>query len=303
MGQGKGHPTLSQLMWHVPDAIAAEGVPQVSGDCHHDQEISVDENGYPTIFGSILSAEVAVDEDGYPIIFGAIIAGGNEAMQDDDSLPSIKPINPNGRARKLEVNAAAKALQEDDVANGVAPPVKKKMKGKQSSKAQTLKAKMIQKWHPQEAEAKPKAVSKAKAKPKTKAKAKAKPKPVSKAKAKGDEPQAVGDEPQAEGDAQAQQVGTACKRGIKNSDAVILSAYGSSNASTGRFDIQGKCKLKDGSNKVIGILGFSEKEPFGHNVWQALLKKMNEESGEHTKGDMFMLRDELIACCKAGQPC
>ena len=126
MGQGKGHPTMSQLMGHVPDAIAAEGIPQVSGDCHHDQEISVDENGYPTIFGSILSAEVAVDEDGYPIFFGAIIAGGNEAMQDDDSLPSIKPINPNGRARKLEVNAAAKALQEDDVANGVAPPVKKK---------------------------------------------------------------------------------------------------------------------------------------------------------------------------------
>ena len=54
-------------------------------------------------------------------------------------------------------------------------------------------------------------------------------------------------EPKAEGDAQAQQVRTAGKRGVKNADAVIMSAYGSSNASTGRFDIQGTCKLADGS--------------------------------------------------------
>ena len=105
------------------------------------------------------------------------------------------------------------------------------------------------------------------------------------------------------GDAQAQQVRKACKRCIKNTDAVIMSAYGSSNASTGRFDIQGKCKLADGSIKTIGILCFLEKEPFGEQVWKALLKKINDERGEHTKGEMLMLRDELFASGKAGQPC
>ena len=110
-------------------------------------------------------------------------------------------------------------------------------------------------------------------------------------------------EPKAEGDAQAQQVRTACNRGIKNADAVIMSAHGSSNASTGRFDIQGKCKLADGSIKPMSILGFYEQQPFGEEVWKALLKKINDESGEHTKGAMLMLRDELIACCKAGHPC
>ena len=95
-----------------------------------------------------------------------------------------------------------------------------------------MKAKLIQQWHqseedPQEAEASKE--------PHTKR--------VSK-RAKCTEPKE--DEPKAEGDAQAQQVRTACKRGIKNADAVIMSAYGSSNASTGRFDIQGKCKLADG---------------------------------------------------------
>ena len=51
------------------------------------------------------------------------------------------------------------------------------------------------------------------------------------------------------------------------------------------------------------VLGDYEKEPFGEQVWKALLKKINDESGEHTKGEMLLLRDELIASCKAGNPC
>jgi hypothetical protein len=223
-------------------------------------------------------SEAAVDEDGYPTIFVDIImAEGKEAMRDDDSFPNIKPINPNVRARKLEVNAAAQALLEEGLANGVAPPVKKQLKSKQTTKPKTLKSRMMEQWHPS-AEAKPKA------KPKPVSKAKAKPK------AKCTEPKE--DEPKAEGDAQAQQVRTACRRGIKNADAVIMSAHGSSTASTGRFDIQGKCKLADGSIKPMGILGFYEQQPFGEEVWKALLKKINDESGEHTKGAMLMLRVE-----------
>ena len=82
-----------------------------------------------------------------------------------------------------------------------------------------------------------------------------------------------------------------------------MSAYGPSNASTGRFDIQGKCKLADGSIKAIGILGFCEQAPFGEKAWKGLMKKLHDEGGEHTKGEMLLLRDELIACCKAGYPC
>jgi hypothetical protein len=264
-----------------------------------DPEVVLDEHGWPTLFGDIIMSEVPVDEYGYPTIFGDIIEGmeamqdddslpsmaeGKEAMQDDDSLPSIKPINPNVRARKLEVNAAAKALLEDDLAKGVAPTVKKRLKSKQpTKKTKNLKAQMIQQWHqseedPQEADASKE--------PHTKR--------VSKTKE---------DEPKAEGDAQAQQVRTACNRGIKNADAVIMSAHGSSNASTGRFDIQGKCKLADGSIRTIGILGFCSQEPFGEQVWKALLKTINDASGHHTKGSMVMMRDEFIACCKAGLPC
>ena len=286
-----------------------------------DPEVVLDEHGWPTLFGDIIMSEVPVDEYGYPTIFGDIIEGmeamqdddslpsmaegkeamqdddslpsmaeGKEAMQDDDSLPSIKPINPNVRARKLEVNAAAKALLEDDLAKGVAPTVKKRLKSKQpTKKTKNLKAQMIQQWHqseedPQEADASKE--------PHTKRVSK-------RAKCTGPKE----DEPKAEGDAQAQQVRTACNRGIKNADAVIMSAHGSSNASTGRFDIQGKCKLADGSIKPMGILGFYEQQPFGEEVWKALLKKINDESGEHTKGAMLMLRDELIASCKAGHPC
>ena len=55
--------------------------------------------------------------------------------------------------------------------------------------------------------------------------------------------------------------------------------------------------------KTMGILGSCEQEPFGEQVWKALLKKINDECGEHTKGAMLMLRGELIASCKAGHPC
>ena len=306
MGEGKGDPTMSQQL-DVPDAIDAEVGdcsldPEVSGDCPLDPEVGVDEDGYPTIFGDIIMSEAAVDEDGYPTIFVDIImAEGKEAMQDDDRFPSIKPINPNVRARKLEVNAAAQALLEEGLANGVAPPVKKRLKSKQTTKSKTLKSRMIEQWHPSaEASKEPhtKRVSKAKAKPKPVSKAKAKPK------AKCTEPKE--DEPKAEGDAQAQQVRTACRGGIKHADAVIMSAFGSSNACTCRFDIQGKCKLADGTIRKIGILGFNgqlEKWAFFANLQKTLLHKMNSESGLHTKGEMISHRDELIASCKAGHPC
>ena len=92
-------------------------------------------------------------------------------------------------------------------------------------------------------------------------------------------------------------------KGIKDADALILSAHGSCNAETGRFDIKGKCTLPDGSCKTIGILGFEEKESFGVQVWQTLMAKINEAKGKHTKGQIMMLRDKLIADCKAGHPC
>ena len=83
------------------------------------------------------------------------------------------------------------------------------------------------------------------------------------------------------------------QKGIKNADALILSAHGS--ASKGRFDIQGKCTLPDGSCKTIGILGFVEKEHFGWKVWNTLLAKINDAKGKHTKGEIVMLRYKLIA--------
>ena len=118
------------------------------------------------------------------------------------------------------------------------------------------------------------------------------------------EPKAKEDDPKADSDAQALQVGTSCGKGIKNADALILSAFGSGpNAVTGRFDIQGQCILADGSRKSIGILGFYEKESFGVQVWQTLMDKINDAKGKHTKGEIMMLRDKLIADCKAGHPC
>ena len=96
-----------------------------------------------------------MDENGWPTIFGSIINGDGEfdgvnvdSMECDQGLPSLQPINPNVRARKLEVIAAAKAKLEQDVANGVAPPIKKSLKTKQPAQKKCLKAKMIQQWHP-----------------------------------------------------------------------------------------------------------------------------------------------------------
>ena len=104
-------------------------------------EVPVDEYGYPTIFGDIMKGMEAMQDDGSL----PSMVEGKEAMQGDDSLPSIKPINLNVGARKLEVNAAAKALLEDHVANGVARQVKKGLKRKQpTKKTKNLKAKMIQ---------------------------------------------------------------------------------------------------------------------------------------------------------------
>ena len=96
---------------------------------------------------------------------------------------------------------------------------------------------------------------------------------------------------------------TKCRKCIKDADALILSATGSCNAVTGRFDIKGKVTLPDGSCKNIGILGFEEKASFGVEVWTTLIAKINDAKGKHTKGELMMLRDKLIASRKAGQPC
>ena len=90
---------------------------------------------------------------------------------------------------------------------------------------------------------------------------------------------------------------------IKYADALILSAHGSCNADTGRFDIKGKCQLPDGSCKSIGILGYNCQEAFGKQVWESLMAKINDAKGKRTKGELVMLRDKLIASCKARQPC
>ena len=318
MGECKG--TRSIEHDDVQSANDGGDVSNVDDDCKLDPDIVVDECGYPTIFGSILMSQVAVGEDGYPTIFGSILKGDGEfegvnvdSMDCDEGLPSIRPINPNVRARKLEVNKVAKAKLEQDVANGVAPSTKKRLKSKQAVKKKTLKATMIQQWHPSDPH--PKAKSKAKdAQPKAKSKAKAKtkpsPKPKATRKSKAEveeeaQPKAKAkeDDPKADSDAQALQVGTACRKGITNADALILSAHGSCNAATGRFDIQGKCTLPDGSCKNIGILGFCEKDFFGVQVWNTLLAKINDAKGKHTKGEIVMLRDKLIAGYKAGHPC
>ena len=312
------------------DVQSANDGPNVDVDCKLDTEVDVDECGYPTIFGSILMNQIALDKDGFPTIFGSILKGGDEsggvvvemedaAMECDEDLPGIKPINPNVRARKLEVNGVAKARHEDDLAAGIAPAVKKRLNSKQPVKTKTLKARMLQQWHqseedPQAAEASKdphnkRGSKRAKCKPiepkkdEPKAEAAKDPKPKTKRvkdkRLEGQE--AVSEDKKFDG--QVNEVGTACKKKIKHADAVIISAYGSSNASTGRYDIQGKVKLADGSYKNMGILGFTEKEAFGEKVWTALLAKMNDASCQHSKGDMVMLRDELILSCKAGQPC
>ena len=112
-----------------------------------DPEVVLDDQGWPTIFSDINMAGVAVDDDGYPTIFGDLIEGMQAIQEDEvatagataagsaagaaaaaaagsdgavaasavaaagaaeDNLPSIRPINPNVRARKLQVNAVAK---------------------------------------------------------------------------------------------------------------------------------------------------------------------------------------------------
>ena len=78
---------------------------------------------------------------------------------------------------------------------------------------------------------------------------------------------------------------------------------GQKNTATGRFDIQGRCTLPDGSCKTIGIIGFYEKKSFGVQVWETLKTKINGAKGQLSKGDIVLLRDELLARCRAGHPC
>ena len=94
-----------------------------------------------------------------------------------------------------------------------------------------------------------------------------------------------------------------CRKGIKYAEAVILTACGSCNGATGRYDIQGKCLFPDGTNKKVGIIGFSCQESFGKKVWDILIHKINEAKGKITKGDIIKLRDELIASFKSGHQC
>ena len=135
MGEGKG--TRSIEHDDVQSANDGGDVSNVDADCKLDPDIAEDECGYPTIFGSILMNQVAVDEDGWPTIFGSILNGDGEfegvnvdSMECDEDLPSIQLINPNVRSRKLEVKRVAKAKLAEDVANGVAPPIKKRLKAK-----------------------------------------------------------------------------------------------------------------------------------------------------------------------------
>ena len=167
-------------------------------------------------------------------------------------------------------------MVEENAAKGIAPTKHKKLKNKQPKKT-NLKAQKIAQWDPQ---------GKAKAKEDENAKDEAQEDDEPK---KEDEPTLEEDEPK--------------PKKIKDANAVILSAYGSSNADSGRFDIQGKCKFSDGSTRSIGILGFCTKEPYGEQVWKALLRNIADASGHHTKGAMVKMKDEFIACCKAGLPC
>ena len=209
MGEGKG--TLSTEDDDVQSANDGGDVSNVDADCKLDPDIAVDECGYPTIIGSILMSQVAVDEDGYPTIFGSIFKGDGEfedvnvdSMECDEGLPYIQPINPNVRARKLEVNGVATAKVEEDVANGVAPPIKKAVKKKTLEK-KTLKAKMIQQWHPSDTHA-------------AEASKGQRNKRVPK-RGKPTEPKAKEEDP-------------ACRKGMKYADALTLSAHGSCNAAT-----------------------------------------------------------------------
>ena len=87
-----------------------------------DPELVLDEHGWSTLFGDILQGLQAMQDDNS----SPSMVAGNEVVLGDYSLPTIKPINPNVKARKLEVTAAAKASLEDDLENGIAPTVRKK---------------------------------------------------------------------------------------------------------------------------------------------------------------------------------
>ena len=239
-----------------------------------DIDVDLDQDGYPTIFDSILRSHVALDEDGYPTMFGSILKGDSmDSMEEcDQCWPDIEPINPNIRSRKVQVNEVAKAKKAEAVANGVQPQIQKRLKRKQAVKQTTFKARMIQQMYPSD-------------------------QPKEAAEASGHHTKKVQQKHQVD------QKATKCKKCIKDANAVIMTAHGSCNAISGRFDIKGKVKLPDGTGKNIGILGFEEKASFGVEVWTALMAKVNEEKGQLTKGELLLLRDKLIASCKAGQPC
>ena len=55
--------------------------------------------------------------------------------------------------------------------------------------------------------------------------------------------------------------------------------------------------------KQRGRVFFCEKEYVGVQVWETLMTKINGAKGQLSKGDIVMLRDKLIAGCKAGHPC
>jgi hypothetical protein len=81
--------------------------------------VAVDDDGYPTIFGDLIEGMQALQEDEVAsgsaagaaaaaaagAVAAAVVAAAGAA---EDNLPSIRPINPNVRARKLQVNAVAK---------------------------------------------------------------------------------------------------------------------------------------------------------------------------------------------------
>ena len=136
--------------------------------------LHVDAQGYPVIFGNFLCAHdggesvdaLQLDAQGYPVIFGNFLCahdgGESDAKEEpskmdgndeDQSLANIAPINPNVRSRKLANIGVAKMRQEE----GLEATVTKRVKGKQTTKKKSLKAKMIALWHPEQAPAQAKA--------------------------------------------------------------------------------------------------------------------------------------------------
>ena len=105
-------------------------------------------------------------------------------QHDDEQLPALKPINPNGRSRKLQNIVVAKARKVDELANDLEPTIiTKRLKRKQPVHKENRKAKMIAFWESQEepvAQPKTKVAAKKKAQPKQKATAKIKAQPKKK---------------------------------------------------------------------------------------------------------------------------